>query len=127
VKKDITYYAQVKNSYGCTTTDSINIRTFCKGSQVFIPNAFTPDGDGLNDILMVRGKGIALVKSFRVFSRWGELVFEKKNFLPNDPAFGWDGKIKGVTGASEVYVFTAEVACDNDFIYIYKGNTTLLK
>jgi hypothetical protein len=67
------------------------------------------------------------VRSFRVYSRWGELVFERRNFLPNDPSFGWDGKIKGVTGAPEVYVFTAEVVCENDLIYTYKGNATLLK
>lgn len=127
VKKNITYRADIKNEFGCVATDSVRIRTFCEGSQVFIPNAFTPDGDGLNDILMVRGKGIAMVRSFRVFSRWGELLFERKNFPPNDPAFGWDGKIRGVTGAPEVYVYIAEVICENDMINTYKGNTTLLR
>jgi gliding motility-associated-like protein len=127
VKKNITYHATVTNEYGCTAMDSVSIKTFCLGSQVFIPNAFTPDGDGVNDILMVRGKGIALVRSFKIFSRWGELVFEKKNFQPNDPAFGWDGKIRGVTGPAEVYVYTAEVVCENNLINTYKGNTTLLK
>jgi gliding motility-associated-like protein len=127
VKKNMTYRAAVTNEFGCTAIDSVNIKPFCNGSQVFIPNAFTPDGDGLNDILLVRGKGIALVRSFRIYSRWGELVFERRNFLPNDPSFGWDGKIKGVTGAPEVYVFTAEVVCENDLIYTYKGNATLLK
>jgi gliding motility-associated-like protein len=105
----------------------MNIKPFCESTQVFIPNAFTPDGDGLNDVLMVRGKGIALVRSFRIFSRWGELVFEKTNFQPNDPAFGWDGKIRGVTGPAEVYVYMADVVCDNDLINTYKGNVTLLK
>jgi gliding motility-associated-like protein len=127
IKRNRTYNAKVTNEYGCTGTDSMNIKTFCENTQVFIPNAFTPDGDGLNDILMVRGKGIALVRSFRIFSRWGELVFEKTNFPPNDPAFGWDGKIRGVTGPGEVYVYTADVVCDNDVINTYKGNVTLLK
>jgi gliding motility-associated-like protein len=127
VKEDITYHVLIRNSFGCTATDSINIRTFCQGSQVFIPNAFSPDGDRVNDILMVRAKGIESVKSFRIFSRWGELVFEKTNFSPNDPAFGWDGKIKGVTGAAEVYVYTAEVICSNMKTFLIKGNTTILK
>jgi gliding motility-associated-like protein len=127
VKKNITYHARVENTYGCTAVDSISIRTFCKGSQVFVPNAFTPDGDGLNDILIVRAKGISLVRSFRVFSRWGELVFEKTNFPPNDANYGWDGRIKGIKGAAEVYVYTAEVVCDNDQVFVYKGNTTILK
>ena len=127
IKKSMTYYAAVTNEYGCVGTDSMNIKTFCLNTQVFIPNAFTPDGDGLNDVLMVRGKGIAQVRSLRIFTRWGELVFEKTNFQPNDPAFGWDGKIRGVTGPAEVYVYMADVVCENDLINTYKGNVTLLK
>ncbi|THU34766.1 gliding motility-associated C-terminal domain-containing protein [Niastella caeni] len=127
VKKNTTYYARVTNENGCVGVDSMNIRPFCLSTQVFIPNAFSPDGDGMNDVFMVRGKGVALVRSFRVFSRWGELVFEKTNFSPNDPAFGWDGRIRGATGPAEVYVYIAEVVCENDLINTYKGNVTLLK
>jgi len=125
--KDNSYYVlNIKNSYGCLTTDTVLIFVFCKSAQVFIPNAFTPDGDGLNDVLMVRGKGI-LVKTFRIFNRWGELVFEKTNFDPNDPKYGWDGKVRGIPATPDVFVYTAEVICDNGVMYTYKGNTTLLK
>ena len=127
VKTDITYYVSVENVHGCTATDSLTITTFCENSQVFIPNAFTPDGDGINDILMVRAKGVESVRLFRIFTRWGELVYEKSNFPPNSPAFGWDGKIKGKTGAPEVYVYTLEVTCDNLQTYTYKGNVSILK
>jgi gliding motility-associated-like protein len=127
IKKNMTYRATVTNEFGCVGIDSMNIKTFCLTTQVFIPNAFTPDGDGLNDVLMVRGKGIAQVRSFRIFSRWGELVFEKTNFAPNDSAFGWDGRIRGAVGPSEVYVYIADVVCENDLINTYKGNVTLLK
>jgi gliding motility-associated-like protein len=127
IKKSITYRAVVKNEYGCVAGDSMTIRTFCQGAQAFIPNAFTPDGDGLNDILLVRGKGISHIRSFRIFSRWGELVFEKSNFPPNDPSFGWDGRVRGKTAPPEVYVYMAEVVCENDLINTYKGNITLLR
>ena len=127
VTKNTTYRATVTNEFGCVGADSMNIKTFCLNTQVFIPNAFSPDGDGVNDVFMVRGKGIAQVRSFRVFSRWGELVFEKTNFQPNDPAFGWDGRVRGKTGPSEVYVYIADVICENDLINTYKGNVTLLK
>ncbi len=127
IKKNRTYQAKVTNEFGCVAIDSMNVKPFCESAQVFIPNAFTPDGDGLNDVLMVRGKGIALVRSFRIFSRWGELVFEKTNFQPNDPAFGWDGRIRGTTGPAEVYVYMADVVCDNDLVNTYKGNVTLLR
>jgi large repetitive protein len=127
VKKDITYTATVKNIYGCTATDDIRFNTTCEGSQVFVPNAFTPDGDGKNDILMLRSKGIEAVRSFKIYSRWGELIFEKNNFPPNNPAYGWDGKIKGVAGSAEVYVYVAQVTCDNIKDFIIKGNITILK
>ena len=125
--KDNSYYVlSVTNNYGCITNDTIFIFVFCKNAQVFIPNAFTPDGDGLNDVLMVRGKGI-FIKTFRIFNRWGELVFEKTNFNPNDLQYAWDGKVRGVPATPDVFVYTADVICDNGIVYTYKGNTTLLK
>ncbi len=126
VHNDITYTVSVTNQYHCVSKDVINIFTFCKSAQVFIPNAFTPDGDGWNDVLMIRGKGIH-VNFFRIFNRWGELIFEKKNFEPNDPANGWDGRIRGIPASPDVFVYTAEITCDNNVKYTLKGNTTLLK
>jgi gliding motility-associated-like protein len=127
IKKEINYIVKVTTTYGCEATDTLNIKTFCNNVQAFVPNAFTPDGDGINDILMVRGSGIAQVKTFRVFNRWGEVVFERGNFAPNNPAYGWDGKIKGVVGPPDVYVYTAEVICENGTTYTYKGNVSVLK
>ena len=126
VANNTSYTLTIRNSFGCVVADTVTIITFCKNSQVFVPNAFTPDGDGLNDILMVRGTGVT-VKSFRVFNRWGNLIFEKQGFSPNDPRFGWDGKVRGVLAQPDVYVYTAEVTCDNGVVYTYKGNTTILK
>lgn len=127
IRNDITYIARATNVFGCSAQDSINIKVFCQNAQVFIPNAFTPDNDGINDILMVRGTGIAMVKSFRIFNRWGELVFERSNFAPNDPSYGWDGKVKGRESEPAVFVYTAEVICDNGTPFTYKGNVSLLK
>jgi gliding motility-associated-like protein len=127
INKDITYTATVKNMYGCVATDDISFHTLCEGSQVYVPNAFTPDGDGKNDILMIRSKGIEAVRSFKIYSRWGELIFEKSNFPPNNPAYGWDGKIKGVISSAEVYVYVAQVTCDNVKDFIIKGNISILK
>jgi gliding motility-associated-like protein len=127
IKKDVTYSVKVTTEYGCSASDTIAIKTFCNNAQAFVPNAFTPDGDGINDILMVRGSGIAQVKTFRVFNRWGEVVFERGNFSPNNPTYGWDGKIKGVVGPPDVYVYTAEVICENGTSYTYKGNVSVLK
>ena len=127
IKKDVTYTVLVTTAYGCTASDTVSIKTFCENSQVFIPNAFTPDGDGINDVLMVRGKGIVSVKSFRIFNRWGELVFERSNFAPNIASFGWNGRVRGVVGPPDVFVYTAEVICENGTTYTYKGNTSIIK
>jgi gliding motility-associated-like protein len=127
IKKDISYAVEITTRYGCSAKDTINIKTFCADGQVFIPNAFSPDNDGINDILMVRASGILSVKHFRIFNRWGELVFERSNFMPNSPQYGWDGKIRGVTGGPDVFVYTCEVICENGSSFTYKGNVSIIK
>ena len=126
IENNTSYSLSVENVYGCRTVDTVSITVFCKSAQFFLPNAFTPDGDGINDKLMIRGSGIS-VKSFRIFNRWGNLVFEKMNFSTNDPNYAWDGKVRGVPANPDVYVYTAEVTCDNGTVYMFKGNTTILK
>ena len=54
-------------------------------------------------------------------------MFERTNFQPNDPSFGWDGKIKGVPASPNVYVYTCEVVCENDVPFTYKGNISVIK
>ncbi len=126
VKNNSSYTVTVTNNFGCVASDTLYINSMCKSVQVYIPNAFTPDGDGLNDVLMVRGRGVT-VKSFRIFNRWGEMVFEKENFYPDDIKYGWDGRVRGVPATPDVFVYTAEVFCDNGILYTYKGNVTILK
>jgi len=127
VKNNICYTVKATNIYGCSGSDTICISTFCKNSQVFIPNAFTPHGLAENSRFMVRASGIASIKSFRVFNRWGKVVFERNNFAPNDPAYGWDGMINGKPADMGVYVYTVQVMCENGTPYFYKGNVTLLQ
>ncbi|MBN8837468.1 MAG: PKD domain-containing protein [Sphingobacteriia bacterium] len=117
----------VYNTYGCISTDTLCIKTFCPQAEIFVPNAFTPDGDGINDKLVLQGKGIKLVKSFRVFNRWGEMVFERTNFMPGDPAYGWDGSVRGKPASPDVYVYIAEVICEKGYPALFKGNTAILK
>ncbi|MCZ2299369.1 MAG: PKD domain-containing protein [Chitinophagales bacterium] len=127
IKKEICYTVEAYNLYKCVAKDTLCVKVFCENSQVFIPNAFTPDADGVNDVLMVRAQGIKTIKHFRVFNRWGQVVFDKSNFPPNDVAFGWDGNINGKPAAPDVYVYTCEVVCENDVTYTYKGNVAILK
>ncbi|MEO7523521.1 MAG: PKD domain-containing protein, partial [Ferruginibacter sp.] len=105
IHNNIVYTLRVVNSFGCSAVDSIFVTAMCQKAEVFVPNAFTPDGDGLNDVLMIRGSGIR-IKSFRVFNRWGVMIFERQNFNPNDIKYGWDGKVRAVAATPDVYIYT---------------------
>lgn len=127
-KTDVCYVASATNIYGCASTDTVCIKVFCESSQVFIPNAFMPGtGTGKNDILMVRSTGIKLVKSFRIYNRWGQVVFERANFVPNDRTYGWNGLIQGKPANTDVYIYTCEVVCENDTPFVYKGNVAIIR
>ena len=94
---------------------------------MFVPNTFSPNGDGSNDVFYVRGKGLDRVKSIRIFNRWGEVVFEQQQFPVNDPAYGWNGKYKGNKPVADVYVYQVEVFCDNSQIIRFEGNVALIQ
>ncbi len=128
ITTNVTYSLTVTNPYGCSGSDTIGFRVQCvESEQVYIPNAFSPDNDGVNDIFMVRGKGLARVKHFRVFNRAGQVVFERGNFDANDPTQGWDGKVNGIPASPDVYVYTAELLCTGGASYYKKGNVTLVR
>jgi gliding motility-associated-like protein len=99
----------------------------CESGVVFLPNTFSPNGDGQNDIFYIRGKGINTVKSFRIYNRWGQLIFERSNFNIEDPTFGWDGKAKGVLVDPDVFIYVAELVCDTNEPFTLKGNVMLLR
>ena len=129
VKPDqsIEYTIEVKNEGGCNARDRISIYVLCDNSNVFVPNTFSPNGDGVNDIFYPRGTGVFSVKSLRIFSRWGEVVFERANFNANDASFGWDGTYKGKKFSPDVFVYELEVLCSNNQSLVFKGNVALIK
>jgi gliding motility-associated-like protein len=99
----------------------------CGKENVFIPNTFSPNGDGRNEVFYPKGTGLFRIKSMRIFNRWGEIVFEKKEFTPNDPSAGWNGMFKGKAASPDVYIYTMEILCENNSIIPFKGNVTLLR
>ena len=106
--EDMTVYVQVTSLEGCTAQDSIRIQLTedCDDNFIVLPNSFTPNGDGLNDILYVRGSGLTDIVTFKVFSRSGKLVFESgmKNV-------GWDGTFNGRELNTGVFVYFVEAIC----------------
>jgi gliding motility-associated-like protein len=97
--------------------------------NVFIPNAFSPNGDGANDVFMVfaRPGSVAKVKSLAVFTRWGEEVFYANDFLPNDPQYGWDGNLRGQPMNAAVLVFFTEIEFVDGSTEIFKGEVNLVR
>ncbi len=121
------YKVTVENQGGCTASSLVNIYVLCDGANVFIPNTFSPNGDGSNDVFYPRGTGLFTIKQARVFNRWGEEVFARYSFKANDASFGWDGTFKGQKMATDVYVYMIEILCDNNSTLVYKGNIALIK
>jgi gliding motility-associated-like protein len=122
-----TYVVDVLSAHGCRASDSVNIYLFCDGRQVFLPNVFTPNNDGKNDVFYPRGTGINLVKSFRIYNRWGELLFERSNFQLNDETYAWDGIYQGETVRPDVYVYVVDAVCTTGKPVLVKGDVTLIK
>jgi gliding motility-associated-like protein len=121
------YKVQVQDKYGCLNTGEVTVVVVCNGENFFIPNTFSPNGDGSNDVFYVRGKGLFRVRSLRIFNRLGEVVFEKREFAPNNPALGWDGKYKGNKPKADVYVYQVELYCDGGQIVQFAGNVALIQ
>ena len=127
IHDNIKYIAEASNLGGCKTRDEVTIEALCTNANIFIPNTFSPNGDGANDVFYPRGKGLFKIKSLRVFNRWGEIVFSKTDFFPNNASNGWDGSLNGIKLNSDVYVYTAEIICDNNQIIQHKGDITLIR
>lgn len=127
VKTNVTYKVTVSNGGGCTSEDELNIVAVCNDDNYFIPNTFSPNNDGNNDVFYVRGKGLHRIQSMRIFNRWGQAIYEKRDFSANDPAAGWDGTFNGKPADMDVYIYIVEVICDNNSIVPYKGNIALIR
>ena len=103
---------------GCTAEDNIDIR-IDEDRTLYTPNAFTPNGDGNNDIFRIRvGEHqeflLSEISTFNVLDRWGNVLFKQENFHPfYDPNIGWDGTIEGVKAPTDIYIYWAElIYCD---------------
>ncbi|MGN6566814.1 MAG: gliding motility-associated C-terminal domain-containing protein, partial [Flavipsychrobacter sp.] len=121
VSQPATYWLTITSDHGCATTDTILVTPNC---YIAIPNAFTPDGDGVNDYFFPRellSAGIVAFK-MKIFDRWGEQIFETNNINGR----GWDGRFNSVSQPTGVYVYMIDVVFKNGYKQNYQGNVTLL-
>ena len=115
-----TYTLSAQDIYGCNYEDEITI-VVESNPVVFIPNVFTPDGDGINDLFFVQGKEIADLK-LAVYDRWGQRLF-----LGNELADAWDGTFQGAKLSPDVFVYYAEVTFLTGKEEFYRGSVTIVK
>jgi len=121
------YSVFASDTSGCNTTTEILI-TVDKPRRVFIPNAFSPNGDGTNDRFFVNSSTeVELITKFTIFDRWGEIVFNVDNTQPNDPRSGWDGIFLNNALNPGVFVYVIEVLFVDGERKLYSGDVTLIR
>ncbi len=118
---ETTYIVEIVNQIGCNTVDTVNVKLFDKIS-ILVPTAFTPNGDGKNDKLSPILVGIDKLEYFRIWNRWGVLVFESKTAKP-----GWDGTYNGVKQESGTFVWEAAALGIGSVLVKKEGLVTLLR
>ena len=119
-----TTYTVIVTRGPCTETLTVHVEVIdggCEASDVFIPNTFTPNGDGANDVMYARGYKLEEIY-FAIYNRWGEMVFET-----TDKNVGWDGTYKGRPADVGVFGYYIKVKCYNGLETFKKGNITLIR
>ncbi len=122
-----TWIVTVADSHGCTASDTLLIHLRAIG-EVYVANAFSPNGDGINDVFFIQaGAGVVEVELFQVYDRWGEMLFEARSFAPNDPLYGWNGLLGGRTMNPGVYVWQARIRLFDGRLQWLEGEVMLVR
>jgi gliding motility-associated-like protein len=121
-----TFEVYVVDALGCIGENSITVKVL-KPRRIYVPTGFTPNDDNNNDILLVHGQESAKILDFRVFDRWGEMVFQSKDFTPNDVTAGWDGTFRDKPMLPDVYVWVLEVEYLDGYKEVLHGQSTIIR
>jgi gliding motility-associated-like protein len=119
--RDQLYTITITSVAGCITTDTQLVK-IVKKVEIYVPTAFTPNNDGKNDYLHPILRGVADIRTFKVFNRAGQLLFEGKTELP-----GWDGKFKGLPQQTQAVVWMLECVGLDGTVYFKKGSCVLVR
>ncbi|NUO00239.1 MAG: gliding motility-associated C-terminal domain-containing protein [Saprospiraceae bacterium] len=121
------YRLTALDANGCSATDVVMIFVDATRS-IYIPNIFSPNGDGINDLFTVfAGKDVLEIKGFLIFDRWVNMLSQNGPFQPNDLQYGWDGTFEGREMNAGVYVYYAEVVFVDGRTEVFKGDVTLMR
>lgn len=96
--------------------------------DIYLPTAFSPNADGINDQFMVQaGAGIQQVKSFQIYNHWGNLLFKQTDFPPNIPAYGWNGTYQSLPLSAGLYVYFMELELPDGSPQLFSGEVLLVR
>jgi gliding motility-associated-like protein len=123
---NIQYVVAVSTGAGCFATDTINVTVYKVLPGIYVPNGFTPNGDGKNDVFRPIPIGIKQINYFKVYNRWGVLVYSS-NKTVYEQGEGWDGTFKGKPQDAAVFVWIAEGVDYQDKKITQKGTVTLIR
>nr|MBS0036979.1 gliding motility-associated C-terminal domain-containing protein [Saprospiraceae bacterium] len=123
-----TYSVTITDKDGCMASDDMTV-TVDQNRNIYVPNAFSPNGDGINDYFTVYAddRQVKSVRSLQVFSRYGDRVFHRVEFEPNRPELGWDGYFRGELMNPAVFVWMAEVEFVDGKVEVVSGELSLVR
>jgi gliding motility-associated-like protein len=123
--KNTTYTLNVETAEGCKDSAALTVNVF---SPIRIPSAFTPNGDGKNDIFYILGvpEG-SRIKDFSIFNRWGQKIFQRADTPSGDPAFGWNGYYNGSPVMQGVYIYRVIILLADGSSQLFRGTVILLR
>ena len=118
------YEILLSSAQGCDSTVFLQLSHY----QLFVPTAFSPNGDGINEqFSIVGGEEVVSIRSLKIFNRWGNLIHEAEGISPSPQSAGWNGQAKGRPAAEGLYVFVASVLFDDGKERMSSGSFVLMR
>lgn len=124
--QDTEYSVTITDAFHCIASDQVLVRVL-PTLHIYLPSAFSPNDDGINDVLFMQGKGSLGFKTFFVFDKWGGEVFHIRNGLLNDPGYGWNGKVRGKKAHPGTYLYLIEILRLDGQLKRFTGEIQLLR
>lgn len=121
------YTVQVANAAGCVASDRVNVIVTKANGEFFVPNTFSPNGDGMNDVFYPRSAVTVRITSLKIMNRFGAVVFERSGFNSNDANAGWDGSSRGNKLLPDVYIYVMSILNADNKPQVVQGDVALIR
>jgi gliding motility-associated-like protein len=126
-QEDQTYTLRLTDTAGCSREIVFELLFREPDIEIFIPNTFSPNGDGLNDGFTLFSNGNFTNVSLVIFDRWGTLIYSSENIIPNDESSGWDGTVNGEDVVTGVYLYSFTLNYEDGHREVLTGDLTIIR